>query len=81
LKLSRLPKIEDPTKDGVSHLWPTYINRKGRTLAKTYWIKARFYWEHALGIHWEPVGNKGKMKKPSTPRPPGPKTRKKKRAL
>jgi hypothetical protein len=27
-------------------LWPTYIGEKGRTLGKTYGIKARCYWEH-----------------------------------
>ncbi len=27
-------------------LWPSYIGEKGRTLGKTYGIKARCYWEH-----------------------------------
>jgi hypothetical protein len=27
-------------------LWPSYIAEKGRTLGKTYGIKARCYWEH-----------------------------------
>ncbi len=35
-------------------LWPTYIGEKGRTLGKTYEIKARCYWEHPWGTHWEP---------------------------
>jgi hypothetical protein len=26
-------------------LWPTYIGEKGRTLGKTYGIKARCHWE------------------------------------
>jgi hypothetical protein len=34
-------------------LWPTYIGEKGRTLGKTYGIKARCYWEQSLGTHWE----------------------------
>ncbi len=34
-------------------LWPTCIGEKGRTLGKTYEIKARCYWEHP----WEPNGN------------------------
>jgi hypothetical protein len=34
-------------------LWPTYIGEKGRTLGKTYGIKARCYWEHPWGTHWE----------------------------
>jgi len=38
-------------------LWPTYIGEKGRTLGKTYGIKARCYWEHPWGTHWEPDGN------------------------
>jgi hypothetical protein len=33
-------------------------------------IKARCYWEHPWGTHWELSGNKGKMKKSlSSPRP------------
>jgi len=35
-------------------LWPTYIGEKGRTLGKTYGIKARCYWEHPWETHWEP---------------------------
>jgi len=35
-------------------LWPTYIGEKGRTLGKTYGIKAKCYWEHLWGTHWEP---------------------------
>jgi hypothetical protein len=34
-------------------LWPTYIGEKGRTLGKTYGIKARCYWEHPWETHWE----------------------------
>jgi len=37
----------------------TYIGEKGRTLGKTYEIKARCYWEHP----WEPVGNMLRTKK------------------
>jgi hypothetical protein len=40
------------------YLWPTYIHEKGRTLGKTYGIKARCYWEPR-----EHVGNKGKNEK------------------
>jgi hypothetical protein len=39
---------------------PTYTGEKGRTLGKTYGIKARCYWEHPWGTHWEPrepIGN------------------------
>jgi hypothetical protein len=54
-------------------LWPTYIGEKGRTLGKTYGIKARSYWEHSWGTHWELNGNmlgtKEKKLKPS-PHPP-----------
>jgi hypothetical protein len=32
-------------------LWPTYLGEKGRTLGKTYGIKARCYWEHPWGTH------------------------------
>ncbi len=35
-------------------LWPTYVCEKGRTLGKTYGIKARCYWDHPWGTHWEP---------------------------
>jgi len=53
--------------------WPTYIGEKGRTLGKTYGIKARCYWEHPwnlgniLGTQWEFEGNKGKRKKSPSP--------------
>jgi len=53
-------------------LWLTYIGEKGRTLLKTYGIKARCFWEHYWGTHWEPrerVGNKGKMRKKTSPAP------------
>jgi hypothetical protein len=33
-------------------LWPMYIGEG--TLGKTYEIKARCYWEHTWGTHWEP---------------------------
>jgi hypothetical protein len=39
------------------HIWPTYIDEKGRTLGQTYGIKVRCYWEHPWGTHWEPIGN------------------------
>ncbi len=35
---------------------PIYV-RRGRTLGTAYWIKARCYWEHPLGTHWELEGN------------------------
>jgi hypothetical protein len=35
-------------------LWPSDIGQKGRTLGKTYGIKARCYWEHSGGTHGEP---------------------------
>jgi hypothetical protein len=38
-------------------LWPTCIGEKGRTLGETYGIKARCYWEHHWGTHWELEGN------------------------
>jgi len=44
------------------YLWLNYIGEKGRTLGKTYGIKARYYWEPK-----EHVGNKGKMKKMTPP--------------
>jgi len=34
--------------------WPTHVGEKGRTLGKTYGIKARCYWEHPWGTYWEP---------------------------
>jgi len=56
-------------------LWPTYIGEKGRTLGKTHGIKARCYWEHPWGTHWEHIGNlKGtcweQRKNEKTPLPP-----------
>jgi hypothetical protein len=59
-------------------LWPTYIGEKGRTLGKTYGIKARCYWEHSWGTHWNlmgilwelggyTLGTKQKWKKSSPP--------------
>jgi hypothetical protein len=38
-------------------LWPTYIGENGMTLGKTCGIKARCYWEHPWGTHWELEGN------------------------
>jgi hypothetical protein len=46
LKLWRLPKIKDSME-----------RKKGRTLGKTYGIKARCYWEHIWGTQWELEGN------------------------
>jgi hypothetical protein len=43
----------------ASTLWPSYIGEKGRTLGKTYEIKARCYWESR-----EHVENKEKMTPP-----------------
>jgi hypothetical protein len=63
-------------------LWPTCIGEKGRTLGKTYKIKARCYWEHP----WEHIGNlrqlqgnmlgtkKLKKNPPPPSTPPTPKT-------
>jgi hypothetical protein len=49
------PKIADSMeKMDCLPLWPTYIGEKGRTLGKTYRIKAGCYWEHPWGTHWEP---------------------------
>jgi len=42
-------------------LWCTYISEKGKTLGKTFGIKARCDWEHPWGTHWKPVGNKRKI--------------------
>jgi len=60
-------------------LWPTYIGEKGRTLGKTYGIKARCYQEHIgnlKGTYWELEGNMLGQRKnekilppPSPPRP------------
>jgi hypothetical protein len=48
-------------EDGVAlSLGPTYIGEKGRTLGKTFGIKARCYWEHPWETHREhrePIGN------------------------
>jgi hypothetical protein len=52
--------------DGMPPLWPTDIYEKGRTLSKTYGIKARCDWEHPWGTHWEPIGTNEKWKKSSS---------------
>jgi hypothetical protein len=46
--------------NGMPPLWPTDICEKGRTLNKTYGIKARCNWEHPWGTHWELVATKEK---------------------
>jgi len=46
-------------------LWPTYIGEKGRTLGKTYGTKARCYWGHPWGTHWEQ--GKNEKKNPQLP--------------
>ncbi len=38
----------------ASSFGPIPMGEKGRTLGKTYGIKARCYWEHLWGTHWEP---------------------------
>jgi len=43
-------------------LWPNYIGEKGRTLGKTYGIKARCYWVHPWGTHWELKEHIGNLK-------------------
>jgi hypothetical protein len=48
-------------------LWPTYIGEMGRTLGKTYRIKARCFWEKPWGTNWEKMKYK---KKPPPPPPP-----------
>jgi len=53
LKLWRLPHRRFYGKMECLPLWPTYIGAKGRTLGKTFGIKARCYWEHPWGTHWE----------------------------
>jgi hypothetical protein len=54
VRLWRVPKIEDSTERyWVPALWPHYVGEKARTLDKTYGIKARCYWEHPWGTHWE----------------------------
>ncbi len=57
--------------------WPTYMGEKGRTLGKTYGIKAMCYWEHPwslgniLGTQWEFEGNMlGTKEKEKNPLPP-----------
>ncbi len=78
LKLWRLPKIEDSLKRwSVSALWPSHIGEKWRTLGRTYGIKARCYWEHPWGTHWELTGpwkeHIGKKKEKWKKSPPPPK--------
>jgi hypothetical protein len=47
IKLWRLPKKKRfYGKLEWLSLGPTYIGEKGRTLGKTFGIKARCYWEH-----------------------------------
>ncbi len=74
LKLWRFTKIENSMdRWSASPLWPTDICEKGRTLSKTYGIKARCDWEHPWGTHWELFGTKEKWKKSSSfPAPPSP---------
>jgi hypothetical protein len=58
LKLWRFPKNRRfYGKMECLSLWPTYVGEKGRTLGKTYGIKARCYWERPWGTHWEPIGH------------------------
>jgi hypothetical protein len=38
-------------------LHPNYIGEKGRTLGKTYGMKAMCYQEHLWGTNWEHDGN------------------------
>jgi hypothetical protein len=52
LKLWRLPQIED-----FMETWSASTGEKGRTLGKTYEIRASCYWEHPWGTDWEPNGN------------------------
>jgi len=53
-KLCRLPKVEDSMEGwNSSPFGPIYIGEEGRTLGKTYGIKARCYWEHPWEMHWE----------------------------
>jgi hypothetical protein len=69
-------------------LWPTYTSEKGRTLGKTYGIKARCYWEHIgnlgnifenlKGKCWEQKENEKKSSPHPIPRPPPPKLKRKK---
>ncbi len=37
--------------------WSASPGEKGRTLGKTYEIKAGYYWEQPWGTYWEPDGN------------------------
>jgi hypothetical protein len=83
-----VPKIEERFygKMKCLSLWPTYIGEKGRTLGKTYGIKARCYWEHLwgtyqeptehfgnlMGTHWELEGNMLGTKEKIFPPPPHP---------
>jgi len=60
-------------------LSPTYICEKGRTLSKTYGIKAGCNWEHPWGTHWELVGTKEKRQKSFCPPPQPDQTQKKKK--
>jgi len=58
LKIQRLPKNRRfHGKMECLPLWPTYIGEKGKTLGKTYGIKARCYWEQNWGTYWESDGN------------------------
>jgi hypothetical protein len=43
-------------------LWPTYIGEKGRTLDKTYGIKASCYRKHPWKTHWELREHIGNLK-------------------
>jgi hypothetical protein len=42
-------------------LLPTYIGEKGRTLGKTYGIKARCCWGHPWGTNGEPREHMGNL--------------------
>jgi len=39
----------------------SYIGEGGRTLGRTYGIKARCYWEHPWETHWEPKAHVGNL--------------------
>jgi hypothetical protein len=57
------PKIEySSTKMECLPLWLNYIGEKGRTLGKTYGTKARCYWGHTWGTHWELREHIGNLK-------------------
>jgi hypothetical protein len=86
LKLWKLPRIRILSRQvKCLCLSPRYIGEKGRTLGKTYGIKARCYWEHIgnlMGTHWEVERNiEGtcweQRKNGINPPPPPPKTSKK----